>query len=380
MSKEIVLTISDNYVGDWGIWEAVRELAQNAMDHADKEGISAIVGYHKRTKHFTFVSKNAKLDIKSLILGETSKANDNSSRGQFGEGYKLALVVLLRLGLNVTIKNQNELWHASLAWNEEFKCKLLTINIEETKSKNKDLVFMVGGMTQDMANKIKGRLIVKRDKAVGYKTKFGTILTEERMRGQVFVGGIYVCKPNLELEHGYDFDPEHVDLGRDRGLMDSFNVQWLAAKMWCNKIEPDTEYIEKTADMVIRGTRETTYIGNSSYNDEIIEKVAESFYKEYPATAIPVTHETARQKKLKEYDNAVPVVVPEQVYNTVTRSEIYHEHKKLLKERLVMTPNEVITEILAKYKGELGNDLHNRLTQELIGISLRWKVDDAYVE
>ena len=55
MSRIVTLTISDNYVIDWGIWEAIRELAQNAMDNFDKTGNPMSIGFHKRTKNFRFI-------------------------------------------------------------------------------------------------------------------------------------------------------------------------------------------------------------------------------------------------------------------------------------------------------------------------------------
>ena len=378
--KEVQLTIAKTYVSDWGIWEAFRELAQNAMDHADNTKTPISIGFSKKTKNLLLTSINTKLDINSLILGATAKTDDTAQRGQFGEGYKLALVVLLRLGIKVQIMNAGEVWVPEFKYNETFNTELLTINISEIKTRNKNVTFVLKGITQTQANLLTNRVIRDSPKSIGYRTEFGRILTEERFKGYVFVGGIYVCKPNLEgLEHGYDFDPKHVELGRDRGLIDSFNVQWLASKMWATIFTPDTKVIEETAKLISSGSPSTTYFGHSSNNKVITEKVGEDFYEEFTDTAVPVTSEADRNRVLQKYDNAIPIIVSTTVRRTVESSTIAKHNKKLLKAKLHLTPNEVITKVLGNYKADLGDNFQ-KLSQELIPVSLHWAVNTAHEE
>jgi len=379
MSRIVTLTISDNYVIDWGIWEAIRELAQNAMDNFDKTGNPMSIGFHKRTKNFIVQSKNTKLDISSLILGNGDKQQDAKCRGKFGEGYKLALIVLLRLGIKITIQNADEVWVPNFFYNSEFNANLLTISIIEKQTKNKDLTFVLTGIDNMMANKFKHRLITSNLSPAGYDTDYGKILTEERFRGQVFVGGIFVCKPNIELDHGFDFKPEYVELGRDRGLIDSFTVQWLASCMWTSIKNIDDAALEATADLVMKGERSTYYIGTSSNNDELTERVADRFYSQAPETAVPVATEKARQEVLNRYDNAVPIIVNETVERVVKHSKKYSSVVYNLKEKLRLTPTEVIIQVLSNFKLELG-PLHSKLSNELVPVSLRWKLDDAFKE
>ena len=310
--KDIQLTIAKDYVSDWGIWEAFRELAQNALDHSDRSSTKVSIGFSKRTKALTLISENIVLHKQSLILGCTSKTEDSNQRGQFGEGYKLALVVLLRLGIKVTINNGDEVWVPSFKWSQEFQAELLTISVAKIKTTNKHLVFRLAGITKEQAKQLTDKVLINREQQKGYRTDYGKILTEERFKGQVFVGGLYVCKPNLkDLEQGFDFDPQHVSLGRDRGLMDSFDVQWLASKMWGTIFAPDTKVIDETARLVLAGNATTRYYGSvhSAHNSDITNRVSEIFYEEYTDTAVPVTSEAERTLVLSNYDNAVPVIV-----------------------------------------------------------------------
>jgi len=381
MEKIIKLTMTDGYVNDWGTWEAVRELAQNAMDHADKTNTKMKLGYNRGAKQFIVSSKDIKLDVKTLLLGSSTKNTDKTMRGQFGEGYKLAILALLRLGNTVVIHNADEIWIPSFEYDEDFGADLLTITINKKKTVNKDLTFVIGKMNIEQANEISGRLIIDNNKVAGYNSPYGKVLTETRFLNQIFVGGIYVCTPNIKLEHGYNFKPIYVTLGRDRGLIDSFDVQWLASRCWAN-IDKDDKLKEAESEavkLIISGSHSMSYYGSSSYNSRITEQVAEQFYSDKPVTAVPVCSQKEFDKTLREYENAVPIITEPVVVNTVKNSNRFMEAKKLLKERLHLTPNQVITNILNQYRGELGKTF-DKLSAELIPISLRWKVDDAFEE
>ena len=372
--KSIKLTMARTYVSDWGFWEATRELAQNALDHKDKTDEKISVGYHKPTKKLLITTANCKLSLSSLVLGISDKTDDSSARGQFGEGYKLALLVLVRLGLDVKVYNQDEIWIPCFEYDSELDTELLTIKVYENNTASKAVVFAIGGSTPEMAAKVKNRLIINREKAIGFKTDFGTILTEERFKGKIFVGGLYVSTPELELEHGFDFDPKHVELGRDRGLIDSFNVQWLASKMWLSIKDDDTTALDAAVDSIYTGGAYSSsgYVGSvSGRNRQITESVADKFYAEFPATAVPVTTEEERKRTLIDFDNAIPVIVNSSLKRVVEDSDRYKEVKSLLKNRVHLTPNEIINELLSRYKTDLG-PMYKVLVEELVPISIRW--------
>ena len=86
------MSLDANYVSDWTAQDAFRELFQNAIDwgnwsHSIKDGTLCII------------SHNANLSPSTLLLGSSSK-KDGTTIGKWGEGYKLAMLVLVRLGYN----------------------------------------------------------------------------------------------------------------------------------------------------------------------------------------------------------------------------------------------------------------------------------------
>lgn len=89
------LTLTPNYVSDWTFNDALRELIQNGTDQEvlDKENKFQII-YNGKEKTLRLVNQKSVLKINTLLLGRSSKANNEDTVGQFGEGYKIAALVL----------------------------------------------------------------------------------------------------------------------------------------------------------------------------------------------------------------------------------------------------------------------------------------------
>jgi len=89
---------------EWGVWEAIRDLVQNALDE---------------TEHYTWghdarglwiADRGAGVSVRSFLLGP-AKIKPEWARGRFGEGMKLALLTFLRLGYSVQVQTVGrELW------------------------------------------------------------------------------------------------------------------------------------------------------------------------------------------------------------------------------------------------------------------------------
>ena len=354
-SESIILTISKDYVTDWGVWEAIRELSQNSLDSADKTETKPIINYHKETKSMIFISEKAHLSTTTLILGGGNKMTEDTQRGKFGEGYKLALVVLLRLGINVTIYNGSEVWEPEFIYSDMFKTELLTIHITKTHTNNKDLTIKLTGVEAIQAATSKHRVLLNRKNSIGYETEYGCILTEERFKGQIFVGGIFVCEATIPLEHGYDFNPDQVDLGRDRGLMDSFNIQWLTSKMWNEACKYSEEALDITSKLIASNKDSTKYINNHSVIAPIIEEVAEDFYDQYTDEAIPVSSEEELRQVKEKYSNAKPVIVNDVQQSIIRKSEQYSITKEELVEKpAIPSPSKQVNALISIYNNGSG--------------------------
>lgn len=99
------MRISLKYASHWGLDDAFRELFQNALDEADGGGNARLIVYNKGTHdEFEINSMPRVLNETDWFFGETGKVGA-APRGKFGEGLKLACLVLLREGLAVTVRS-----------------------------------------------------------------------------------------------------------------------------------------------------------------------------------------------------------------------------------------------------------------------------------
>lgn len=124
MSNTIHLTISRDYVVKWGVWESARELIQNALDTKKYK-----ITYTEN--EITITTHAGALDRRNLLLGVSSKRDDDSSIGTYGEGFKLAMLVMLREGKSISIKNGKDLWTPHFSNHPDLNHECLALSIFE---------------------------------------------------------------------------------------------------------------------------------------------------------------------------------------------------------------------------------------------------------
>jgi len=263
-----VLTLTPDYVSTWSLWEAVRELLQNAIDQRTLNKSRIIFEYED--EKLTIGSTNAYLSPKTLLLGMTDKRND-ATIGQFGEGYKLAMLVLTRMSYDVKLRNGSELWVPAFEYNEEYESHVLVINRYEAED--------CGGVFFDITN-------VSEDGFGDIAEKYlpdvplDVILDEDHLRKKVFLGGLFVCEID-DLEYGYNFAPRRLVLDRDRGMASSFDVSCATSAIWSRVDDDKRLYANLSA-----GGLDTSFVNVSRVSTN--RYVVEQYLKETP-NAIPVS-------------------------------------------------------------------------------------------
>ena len=97
----ITFPIAKSYVADWTVEDAKRELLQNAMDtknwHIDE--------------HTNALISTGTISRRHWLMGVSEKTD---SIGKFGEGLKLAALVLAREGYTLEILSGNVSYKASM--------------------------------------------------------------------------------------------------------------------------------------------------------------------------------------------------------------------------------------------------------------------------
>ncbi len=323
-NKVYELPLARDYVSRWGTAEAVRELLQNAIDSPAPFEVSQV------GDALTVTSRGARLDPATLVLGRTSKSEDAGAIGQFGEGYKLALLVLARESKTVDVLSGKTIWRPEFRTSAQFGIETLHI-IESRNEKPFDGVeFFVRGLSGDEQAAIKASCLLMQDlHAATIMTPYGDILPH--LPGKLYVGGLYVC--NTELDFGYNLKPGEIELERDRQTVAGWDLRWKTKDVWLSTSQYDTivELAEKKSPDVS--------LLEYSAPDMVKEACYKHFKKHHPDAVIAKDQEEL--ESLVERGMKVYVTSSSAYYNMVKTSRSYQKDASVVPQR---TPVEDLTD------------------------------------
>lgn len=300
MSKVYELSLTSNYVTDWGTWDAVRELLQNAIDNPNPFTFE-FIEEPEGTYMFKGTSKNTILPTNALLLGMSTKTTDDGKIGGFGEGFKLALLVLNRLDKAPLIINGFNTWRPELRKSEMFNATTLHI-IEEDAGilGSDDLTVCIGNVTKDEIDLIRERCLQLQAPTYSrHSTEYGEVLLDAQHARKLFVNGLFIC--DIQTVFGYNIKPEHVKLERDRKTVDSWDLMWLVCKMWIA-----TKRYDEIAEMIKDGVTELQGIQHQA--PEAIKEACYKVFQEAYEKKIPVsTQEEVEELARKGFTETVVV-------------------------------------------------------------------------
>ncbi len=213
--------IVTDYVKSWTPLEAARELISNCLDGkgevAFEEGVLVLT------------NKNTKLDKQCLLLGHSDK--QANSIGQYGEGMKLAALVLCRDGLEFSFQNANEMWQWKLKHSKMLGAKVLQMHTK--KCQGTDVIIKIHGLDEA---KVRGRCLALQPAEIIHSSSYGEILDLPE-QGHIYVGGQWVYQSDCKLN--YNLPVGKVKMNRDRGMLDSFYLKWHLRDMLAQVILTD---------------------------------------------------------------------------------------------------------------------------------------------
>lgn len=354
------LTISTNYVPEWTYVEALRELFQNALDQQIENPDNGMVfDYNPAEGIVTIANKTSSLKLESLLLGATTKADNNATIGQHGEGYKIAFMVLLREGKKIIVHNfgLNQEWEVRLVKSRRFGgCLVPTVFVEKKTFWNKvpdhDLTIEIIGITSDEWEEIetKNLHLKRRNKAVvEYETNIGRILLDEDESGRIYVKGLYVCT-NPNFKYGYDFEPSQIQLDRDRKLIGDSNLSMKTSALWSMVFQRGFMQ-EEIKEMIRNSIADVKAIQYTSCTEtNLKEMLAEDFLRENEG-CYPVCWYTP-DETLEKIDKAglTRKSVPDTAYSLLTQSS---KIEALLEDIEVLSLEEKFREFLEKIRSKL---------------------------
>ena len=328
MSNTIHLTISRDYVVKWSVWESAREFIQNALD-TKKYKITYT------DSELTITTHAGALDRRNLLLGVSSKRDDDSSIGTYGEGFKLAMLVMLREGKTITVKNGKDLWTPHFSHHPDLDHECLAISIFEgaVEGDADTVTFTIGNLSKAEIADIQSKTLHNFDTDLIEAEHNGSFCwsTPRGMPSKLYVGSLYVCDLGKKYLMSYNFAPNILHLDRDRQSVSDFHLSLEATRMMAvaGCYELLAELAEHGAeDVSDYYTVETTYASRGSRSEEmspdIRDVVSEGFVKSHGLNAYPINANMNEAQKRVQTVKAVdagliPVVIKPGYYNLLKK-------------------------------------------------------------
>ena len=335
-SETIHLPISSNYVGHWGFWEATREILQNAIDTKNYS-----VSRMEASGILKIKSLAGAMELSTLMLGESSKRDDENSIGKYGEGYKLALLVLCREGYDVLIKNGFDCWRVSIENHPQLNVECLTINVFHDvyidEGDKNEVSFIINGLKAEQFEIIDQNylgvpedidedgieIIAKNNNS--YCLNMDAMFDDKK----VFVGGLFVCNLADEYHYSYNFAPNVLELDRDRASISSFHLQLEVTKLLAESgniellINMATNNAVDVSDYYsVKEVTSTTGSYSEGYDERTVSIATDAFTSKNGKNAFPISDQLSfdKAKVVKEQCvslGMVPVTVKKVLFDII---------------------------------------------------------------
>lgn len=307
------LPIKHSYVPSWGTWEGVREIVQNGLDEQDQRNHKLEVLYDPRRETLTVRNIGADMGPNVLLLGESSKTEDSSLRGQFGEGLNLAMLALVRAGHSLYVTTPNESWTAQLGKSAVFNERVLMVQTRKRRTPGKDVTVLIGNLPEERWFEIRDRFLplteyVKIDG--GY---YGDLLPEPQHAGKIYVKGIFVMD---WADTNFGFDLRNVQTDRDRNMISAWDLQYHIRYVISAAMKSGVEGVAaKIFDKFVAGDADVNGASADLGSQSFREEMARRFREKYGENAVPVA--TLSECRELEFMGLVGVITPQGLRNVL---------------------------------------------------------------
>lgn len=204
-----------DYLPNWGVQQALREIYQNFLDYGDYTETT----FNEHEALTTVILKNHcnPDNLEFLRIGNSQKGG-KIAIGKHGEGVKMAFLVLQRAGFASTIYTPKYKVVPSTYVDEEIgTCFCMKYVQEEQEGFSIKFTCPADDFKLFKYNLITAKDIIYTDRV------WGSIVNKEK--GKIYSGGLFVAEFK-GMTHAYDIRPDRLPLDRDRSVPGSFDVTW----------------------------------------------------------------------------------------------------------------------------------------------------------
>jgi len=221
--EKVVSTLTLQYRGQWGTWEAIREIVQNSLDELECLPTLSVVN-----DTVIIQDEGAGMTKRQfLLLGISEKSGDNK-RGQYGEGLKIGLVILLREGYKVTVKSQD--WSAVVTTDMLEGEPVVAYEFNKLETDVIGVQYHIKGISiKEIKGYFEEKFLPKESEHyIVNNERYGRMMTGP-YAGKLYQRGIYVCEAPKKTNYGYDL--YKMKLGTDRSFANSWSMGWEIANV-----------------------------------------------------------------------------------------------------------------------------------------------------
>ncbi len=255
--------MSRDYCSDWTAIHALREIVQNALDSdktynclATDQGINVL-------------TERVILSPQVFSMGVSQK-NGSDSIGKYGEGFKIAMLVLTRLGLEPQIITGGYNVTGLFRKHEFTGVETFCLDIEERTVPINDTQFLCLSDGIDL-DELGQKVVPFVDKNMDLPSN---IDIWQGRPGEIFVNGLFVAKEDLVF--GYNFAPSKIKLNRDRNMVDG--VHWQLAEYYAGLGVSKAQII---FDLIERDAPDIKDLSYRLHDDKLKAELARLFYNKY---------------------------------------------------------------------------------------------------
>lgn len=338
--RKVSLNTHIQYVRNWSVANAKRELVQNLLDevargnashiaepsydgikisigsrtrgrvkeetivfHNDKEKLAEIIFVPlTKTLHFINYGAVVKKGRRILFYGETDKTGLQNQTGCYGEGLKRSIVKFISIGCEVAIEGcfpiktgKNSSTHTYQSWKfrgHDSGDVTFSVSPKDPKQRLKGSKhcdrnrFEVTVRFSEDEDEDSVRVDIE-DYIVPQKYLMSNpgsyVITDPEMRGQIHVKHFYVCTyQERYVRFSYDLD---ISVGRDRNDINFDHLVTAVAQCWSEKIRRDPDSAALLYAMLLepncQGYVEVRAIEDPAFSDEARDSIASFWRREH---------------------------------------------------------------------------------------------------
>lgn len=236
--------ISMDYVSSWGYKEAIREIVQNFKDYGEYD-------YIVNDNFIEYANSYAPSDTNFLKIGFTKKDNPDAV-GKHGEGIKMAMLVLHRLNLDITIEayvGDKSFTLQPVTYEDDMLGTCFGIEYISSELCNPDdTLFIVRVQRAPEFDEMEDYFI-NDDTEVIFESDCGDIV--DMPAGNIYVGGIFVTN-YTDVDRSYNIKGGHVDLGRDRNFPSTFDLEYHTGQIVEDYMSENVAEVESFSSREVR--------------------------------------------------------------------------------------------------------------------------------